>query len=158
MRAMLAARHTTRPSHAQDPPPGVRSRVHFGLLRNAQGNSTFKHLDTIWFSYLTHFFQGAFHNNNIAPAQDDEMKPACGPCFCRLLIYTPRHPFIRQALSAVTQNVLSNFTSHRVHHIVYLTGPFPYHQSGVQVVFERNGCDAPAGLPNKPSSAQSLLT
>ena len=60
-------------------------------------------------------------------------------CCCRLLIYTPRHPFIREALKTVTRNVLSNFTAHRSNHVVHMTGPPAYHQGGVIPLLEGNG-------------------
>ena len=122
------------------------------LLRGsvAQGTFTIELLGTIYVSTMyTRSLSAPLKPITLAPAEDDEMKPTCIACCCRLLIYTPRHPFIRQALSAVTKNVLSNFTSHRVDTVIRLTGPIPFHQSGVQPEFEGNGCDAPAGLPNQ---------
>ena len=88
--------------------------------------------------------------------------PACHRC--RLLLYTPRHPFIRQALKAVTQNVLSNFTersgSQRTAGIIRMTGPSGYHEGGVIPLLEGNGCvnSALTGVRDTSSFAVSVLT
>ena len=59
---------------------------------------------------------------------------------CRLLIYTPRHPMIREALKAVSASVLWQYERRKHRDIEHMTGPHNFHPNGVAVVLKRNNC------------------
>ena len=62
------------------------------------------------------------------------------PSVRRLLAYAPGHPFVAEALRAVTSAVLTTFREHTWMSVISMTGPDRFHFFGVQVVLERNGC------------------
>jgi hypothetical protein len=71
---------------------------------------------------------------------------------CRLLVYTPGHPFIREALAAVAAKVLDHFEQRRRGEVVDLTGPYNFHPHGVAPVLARNGCT----VDNETAVAEGL--
>ena len=73
-------------------------------------------------------------------------------CARRLLIYTPYHPFIVEALKGIADEVIRTYEAHKWKDTTALTGPITFNKFGVHPVFKRNGCS----IVNKTAVADGL--
>ena len=70
----------------------------------------------------------------------------------RLLIYTPNHPFIAEALKGIAEEVIRRYEERSWTDITAMTGPITFNRFGVHPVLKRNGC----AIINETAVAEGL--